>query len=142
MDKPIVPVPPHIFKLAQEVGFKDSHFDIVEDKPVVDGSHFRPVTTNDLVKLTTEPINDIAGVNFFESKNHLQKCPDCLAYYNGAHTCPPWLKAIVTKNKKRKCFWKFAQSVKHQKPKLILVFTTMLLTASLWRKGGVFAKNV
>lgn len=100
MDKPKVVVPPHVFKLAQEIGFKDSHFDIVEDKPVEAG--FRPVTTNDLVRLATEPINDIAGVNFFESKNHLQKCPDCLAYYTGAHTCPPWLKAIVTKNKHRK----------------------------------------
>jgi hypothetical protein len=67
MDKPIVPVPPHVFKLAQEIGFKDSHFDIVEDKPVMPGD--------------------------------TKHCPDCLAYYTGHHTCPPWLKAIVTKNK-------------------------------------------
>ena len=26
-------------------------------------------------------------------------CEDCLAYYTGNHTCPPWMKALVKRHK-------------------------------------------
>jgi len=33
----------------------------------------------------------------------MKKCPDCLANFsdNFQHTCPPWLKEIVKRNKEK-----------------------------------------
>jgi len=40
--------------------------------------------------------------NIFGEKIEEKKCKSCLAHYTGKHTCPPFLKALVTAKKKEK----------------------------------------